>query len=183
MSSILCSFGVAVQLVGTGLLGGRHEYNPRLSVQGTFGQYKTRQAWRLDAYAHQKRAGVHQPSPVGLGADVATEEAPQLYERDDDLVSYASQCRVFELAHARGEMLADEALHFELICATRDFGVKEIDERQAPYAETHNTCGEVSLELYDLMREGGLLGCRRRTLRGTAVYRGEGEWNEWSRFE
>jgi hypothetical protein len=150
-SSNLCSFGIAAQFVGTGMLGGRHEYDPRLSVQATFDRYKMREQWALEATRHQKRPGVH--VTVGLGAAAsAGDEAVQLYERDDDLVSYATQCRVFELPHLQGEMRGDASLHFELICATRDFGVKEIDERQAPYTETHNTCGEVQLEVYDLMR-------------------------------
>lgn len=136
------------------MLGGLEEYAPYLSTNATFGRHKKRTQWVLNPFKHQSRGTVrrrHQRH--GLTAQSSNEDdAPKIYEQDDDLVSYQSESHTFDLPYYPGEMLADESLHFELICTTRDFGVPEINERQSKYAETQNTGGEVQLELYDLMK-------------------------------
>lgn len=140
MTSHLCEFDVTVHFKATGLLGGQHEYDPYLSVNGTMGEYKKRAQWPLGVTKRHKR--------VKTNTKLATGEV----ESSDELLTYASETMTFKVPLHPGELKADETLCFEVFCRTRDFGIKELDERQSPYTFTHNTCGHVQLEVYDLCR-------------------------------
>ena len=139
----LCAFDVTVRFEATGLLGGTREYEPHLAVNASFGAYKKRRRWPLSVTGSQKR------ERAALGAQGDKQEH---YAFDDEVKSYASAQQSYTLHHRARETCADESLTFEVVCRTRNFGLGDLDARQSRFTHTHNTCGHVQLELYDLMR-------------------------------
>ncbi len=150
----LCAFQVSAQLVEQRLLGGDEESAPYLQVQGTFGAYKQRTRWSLTP-TKRVRQRDRRRMRHALGADAAADpQQPQTYERDPAMVGqeFAAPARLFEVENEPGELRGGDAVHFELFCETRDFGVKEINERQSRYTFTHNTCGQAVLRLSELLQ-------------------------------
>jgi hypothetical protein len=134
------------------MLGGTHEYAPYIAMQGTFGEYKKRREIDLTVCGRERR----QYGKRALGAQMEGEVTH--YEFDPEVLTYSAPVMEFSLEKEGAGIRADECLWFEVFCHTRDFGIKEIDERQGAFTETHNTCGVVQLPLGDLLRihaEGG----------------------------
>ncbi len=142
-------FDVTVRLLGDGLLGGIHEYDPYMGVHGTFGEYKLQRKVDLQLCGNQERPHLqnHQQK-----------KQAELYEYDAAVLSYETReplhFRLTYDEHTRG----DDGLWFELWCHTRNSGLAEIDAKEARYTERHASCGIFALDMYTLLqthKDGG----------------------------
>lgn len=143
--SNICDFTVEVSLDGSGLLGGKHEYNPFLGVHGTFGKYKMEQRVELISHKHYERELRSYPPEKHQGEGVMD------YDRES-IIYRTSKPLTFQLANDGPNTRIDENVWYELYCHTRDSGIPEIDKRESAYVERHTQCGLVALNVEDIIK-------------------------------
>lgn len=137
MSSHLCEFQLSVHFKGTGLMGGKDEYNPYIGVYGTFGEHKMVKKISLNAVCVEKR-----------------KEGDGEYHFDDKLISYESEkAHRFRVPYNGTKTRVDEAIWVELFCHTRDSGISDMDKREAADVERIVSGGIYQLRLSHILDE------------------------------
>ena len=150
--SHICDFTVEVSFDGSGLLGGKHEYNPFLGVHGTFGTHKMEQRVEMIIEKRSSRALSNYPPEKRNGEGV--------FDFDSEAILYrTSKPQTFQLPNDGANTRIDENVWYELYCHTRDSGIPEIDKRESAFVERHTQCGLVALNVEDIIKTYKELGC------------------------
>jgi hypothetical protein len=166
----ICSITLSLELETVGLLGGKWEYNPYLSLYTSFGDDRVNSE---KDFLQLKNAPTtttphHQPESMTIYENDDSKKSKNNKEKekeednDDekkivgvsvvrDPLTYVSRSYTFELDDY-DEMRGDDAIKFKLFCFTRFSGVPYLDKLESDYVEREISEGLFHIELVDLFR-------------------------------